>query len=49
VGLIGLLADVISGNRKLLEDVLYRVRRLELQAGRDRPDESVATLFERPR
>ena len=27
---IGLLADVISGNRKLLEDLLYRVRRLEL-------------------
>ncbi len=28
--LIGLLADVISGNRKLLEDLLYRVRSLEL-------------------
>ena len=27
--LIGLLADVISGNRKLLEDLLYRVRSLE--------------------
>ncbi len=27
---IGLLADVISGNRKLLEDLLYRVRSLEL-------------------
>ena len=27
---IGLLADMISGNRKLLEDVLYRVRKLEL-------------------
>jgi len=27
---IGLLADVISGNRKLLEDLLYRVRKLEL-------------------
>ena len=26
---IGLLADVISGNRKLLEDLLYRVRSLE--------------------
>jgi len=26
---IGLLADVISGNRKLLEDLLYRVRMLE--------------------
>jgi hypothetical protein len=28
--LIGLLADVISGIRKLLEDLLYRVRKLEL-------------------
>ena len=27
---IGLVADVISGNRKLIEDVLYRVRLLEL-------------------
>ena len=27
---IGLLADVISGIRKLLEDLLYRVRKLEL-------------------
>ncbi len=27
---IGLLADVISGNRKLLEDLLYRVRSFEL-------------------
>jgi glycosyltransferase involved in cell wall biosynthesis len=28
--LIGLLADLISANRKLLEDLLYRVRSLEL-------------------
>jgi glycosyltransferase involved in cell wall biosynthesis len=28
---IGLLADVISGTRKLLEDLLYRVRRMELE------------------
>jgi hypothetical protein len=27
---IGLLADVISANRKLLEDLLYRVRGMEL-------------------
>ena len=27
--MIGLLADVISGNRKLLEDLVYRVRSLE--------------------
>ncbi len=30
VVLIGLLADVISGNRRLIEDVLYRVRLMEL-------------------
>jgi len=30
VVLIGLLADVISGNRKLIEDVLYRIRLMEL-------------------
>jgi hypothetical protein len=30
VALIGLVADVISNNRKLIEDVLYRVRRIEL-------------------
>ncbi len=28
--LIGLVADVMSGSRKLLEDLLYRVRRIEL-------------------
>ena len=30
--LIGLVADVISGNRKLIEDLLYRVRSIELDA-----------------
>jgi len=30
VALIGLVADVISNNRKLIEDLLYRVRRIEL-------------------
>ena len=34
--LIGLLADVISANRKLLEDLVYRVRSLELP--RQRPE-----------
>ena len=33
--LIGLLADVMSGNRKLLEDLLYRVRLMELRAQPD--------------
>jgi hypothetical protein len=46
---IGLLADVISGNRKLLEDILYRVRSLEVHdppaAGREEtrtPDHAAA-------
>ena len=30
IGLIGLVADLIGSNRKLLEWTLYRVRRLEL-------------------
>jgi glycosyltransferase involved in cell wall biosynthesis len=34
--LIGLLADVISANRKLLEDLVYRVRSMELP---DRPQD----------
>ena len=33
--LIGLVADAISGTRKLLEDLLYRVRRQELGNGSD--------------
>jgi glycosyltransferase involved in cell wall biosynthesis len=39
---IGLLADVISGNRKLIEDLLYRVKKLEL------PAPSEAEAVERP-
>ncbi len=35
VALIGLLADVISGNRKLIEDLLYRVRIMELDRDPD--------------
>ncbi len=34
--LIGLVSDAISGTRKLLEDVLYRVRRMELDRPADR-------------
>lgn len=38
IALIGLVADVISGNRKLIEDLLYRVRRMETGgAAEDRP------------
>ena len=35
--LIGLVADVISGNRKLIEDLLYRIRTMELDRPDDRP------------
>jgi glycosyltransferase involved in cell wall biosynthesis len=38
VMLMGLVADVISANRKLLEDLLYRIRSLELTTGGDRDD-----------
>jgi glycosyltransferase involved in cell wall biosynthesis len=38
VMLIGLLADVISGNRKLLEEVLYRVRVLEMPKRQEEHD-----------
>ncbi len=31
--LIGLVSDMISGNRKLLEDLMYRIRSLELDLG----------------
>jgi glycosyltransferase involved in cell wall biosynthesis len=37
--MIGLMADVISGNRKLLEDLLYRVRRMELDHRTPRADD----------
>ena len=39
--LIGLLADVISANRKLLEDLLYRVRSMELPPRDETPAETV--------
>ena len=45
--LIGLLADVISANRKLLEDLVYRVRALELPRpanGEARPADPPAAL-----
>jgi len=32
--LIGLVADVISGNRKLIEDLVYRVRKMDLSLGK---------------
>jgi glycosyltransferase involved in cell wall biosynthesis len=38
VMLMGLVADVISANRKLLEDLLYRIRSLELTTGGNRDE-----------
>ncbi|MBI2894883.1 MAG: glycosyltransferase family 2 protein [Deltaproteobacteria bacterium] len=39
--LFGLLADLVGANRKLLEDALRRLRRLEIERGRDqRPKDS---------
>jgi hypothetical protein len=35
--LIGLVADLIGFNRKILEDVLYRLRRIELGEERNAP------------
>jgi glycosyltransferase involved in cell wall biosynthesis len=42
IGLIGLVADLISFNRKLMERTLYRVRRMELEAQARLPEYSVA-------
>ncbi|MEW5984924.1 MAG: glycosyltransferase family 2 protein [Acidobacteriota bacterium] len=39
IALIGLVADVISGNRKLIEDLLFRVRRMEIAGGQAPPPE----------
>ena len=30
LSMIGLLADLIAGNRKLIEDVLYRVKSIDI-------------------
>lgn len=38
--MIGLVADVLSGTRKMLEDLLYRVRRMELESRDDRQGNS---------
>jgi hypothetical protein len=31
--MIGLLADLLSCNRKLLEEVIYRIRKIEMPGG----------------
>jgi uncharacterized membrane protein YbjE (DUF340 family) len=39
VGMIGLIADLVSLNRKMMEETLHRVRKIELEAGRSREAE----------
>ncbi len=41
VFLIGLVADLISFSRKIQEEVLYRVRRLEMEAGKHQDQEKI--------
>jgi glycosyltransferase involved in cell wall biosynthesis len=43
IALIGLLADVISGTRKLLEDLVYRVRVMEIEGERREHDVTLVT------
>ena len=38
VFMIGLLADVIGANRSLIEDALYRIKKMELKPGKDSSD-----------
>ena len=39
VCLIGLLADLIAFNRKIMEELVYRVRRLELDVSGTSPEQ----------
>lgn len=38
-GIVGLQADIIAGNRKLLEDIQYHVRKLDYDGAKERNDE----------
>ena len=49
VVLIGLVADLIGHSRKLLEDLLYRVRSIELELTPERSDEGTVTASGRHR
>ena len=46
---IGLLADVTAGNRKLMEDLLYRVRMMELRDREERRDDQRPVLTSKDR
>ena len=49
VMLMGLVADVISANRKLLEDLLYRVRSMELLTEEDPQTPAGPTIWSKGR
>ncbi|MCL4817607.1 MAG: glycosyltransferase family 2 protein [Vicinamibacteria bacterium] len=36
----GLMADLVASNRKLIEDVLYRIRQMELKGNAERPEDA---------
>ena len=38
VGMIGLLSDIIAANRRLIEDVLYRIKKMELGRKKERDE-----------
>ena len=46
---IGLLADVNAGNRKLIEDLLYRVRMMELRQRQGQPEDRRPALTSKDR
>lgn len=43
IWLIGLLADLIASSRRITEETLYRIKRIELQMARDREDKNLPT------
>ena len=42
VGMIGLAADMISGNRRLIEQVMYRLKKIEIEGSPPYPQRSVS-------
>jgi len=46
LGLIGVVSDLIAANRQLVEDIQYRVRRMELQGSRNEAEKPETTRLE---
>ena len=44
--LIGLLADLVGFNRAILEDILYRIRKIELSNNLEIPEEKISNIDE---